>query len=70
MLRYFRSDLKTQFEEPELEAAVQNDWVIPGWGADDLEIDETRCGIKGSPTRVHKIKNIIFEFFKNMVISN
>jgi len=28
---------------------------IPVWGPDDLDVDVTQCGLKGSPTRVVKI---------------
>jgi electron transfer flavoprotein beta subunit len=44
MLKYFR----TQSGDP----------VIPVLTIDDLGIDPARCGLDGSPTKVHKIKSI------------
>ncbi|MFA7360413.1 MAG: electron transfer flavoprotein subunit beta/FixA family protein [Candidatus Kapaibacterium sp.] len=32
---------------------------IPTFSADDLKVDETRCGIKGSPTKVHKVESVV-----------
>ncbi len=32
---------------------------IPTLTADDLEIDVGRCGIRGSPTKVHKVESVV-----------
>jgi electron transfer flavoprotein beta subunit len=32
---------------------------IDTFTADDLEVDAERCGLKGSPTRVHKIESVV-----------
>ncbi len=32
---------------------------IPTITADDLDIDTERCGLKGSPTKVHKVESVI-----------
>jgi electron transfer flavoprotein beta subunit len=32
---------------------------IPTFSADDLQVDEERCGIKGSPTKVHKVESVV-----------
>lgn len=32
---------------------------IPTLTTDDLPIDEARCGIKGSPTKVHKVESVV-----------
>ena len=32
---------------------------IPTFTMDDLQIDEERCGISGSPTKVHKIESVV-----------
>ena len=46
MLAYFRSEVD------------DSSGVIPTITLDDLGLREERCGLKGSPTRVHKIKSI------------
>ncbi|MDM8543034.1 electron transfer flavoprotein subunit beta/FixA family protein [Desulfococcaceae bacterium HSG9] len=58
MLKYFRADTASQFDDDQIETARAHNQVIPMWKADDLELDIKRCGIKGSPTRVSKIENI------------
>jgi len=37
----------------------ERDLFIPTFSADDLKVDESRCGIKGSPTKVHKIESVV-----------
>jgi len=37
----------------------ERDLFIPTFSADDLQVDEGRCGIKGSPTKVHKIESVV-----------
>ncbi|MBL7067330.1 MAG: electron transfer flavoprotein subunit beta/FixA family protein [Candidatus Marinimicrobia bacterium] len=61
MLQYFRADVKDNFSNSELSTAVANGWVIPTYSLDDLKLDEERCGLKGSPTKVHKIKSIMLK---------
>jgi electron transfer flavoprotein beta subunit len=58
MLKYFRADIESRFPAKAVSAATENGWIIPQWGLDDLDLDAERCGLKGSPTRVHKIKSI------------
>ncbi len=58
MLKYFRADTASQFDDRQIETALAHNQVIPVWKAEDLELDIKRCGIKGSPTRVHKIESI------------
>jgi electron transfer flavoprotein beta subunit len=58
MLKYFRANTKDKFSEDEIKIAEENGWVIPTKGLQDLGLDENRCGLKGSPTKVHKIKSI------------
>ncbi len=43
--------LKHEYEERNL--------FIETYSADDLKVDETRCGIKGSPTKVHKVESVV-----------
>jgi len=26
---------------------------------DDLKLDDTRCGVQGSPTKVHKVESVV-----------
>ncbi|HCL00459.1 MAG TPA: electron transfer flavoprotein subunit beta [Candidatus Marinimicrobia bacterium] len=61
MLQYFRADVKENFNDSELSAAESNDWIIPTYALADLDLDEDRCGLKGSPTKVHKIKSIMLK---------
>jgi len=61
MLQFFRVDLKDNFDETDRPLAVENDWIIPTYTMEDLELDEDRCGLKGSPTKVHKIKSIMLK---------
>lgn len=56
MLKYFRSDLESKIDN--IEFAEKNNWIIAQKGLGDLGLDENRCGLKGSPTKVHKIKSI------------
>ncbi len=43
--------LKHEYEERNL--------FIQTFSADDLKVDEERCGIKGSPTKVHKVESVV-----------
>jgi len=61
LLHFFRADLETRFTAQNLPTAQSNNWVIPLITADDLEIDLSRCGLGGSPTKVHKIKSIVLK---------
>lgn len=56
MLKYFRTNLENKVDNIDL--AKQNNWIIAQLGLEDLGLDENRCGLKGSPTKVHKIKSI------------
>ncbi|MCG2715215.1 MAG: electron transfer flavoprotein subunit beta/FixA family protein [Candidatus Marinimicrobia bacterium] len=61
MLQYFRADLRENFSDSDKLAAEANVWVIPTLSLDNLKLDEDRCGLKGSPTKVHKIKSIMLK---------
>ena len=58
MLTYFKSDIASAFGEEKIERARTKNLIIPILTLDDLNIDVERCGLKGSPTKVHAIKNI------------
>ncbi len=49
MLKNFKVDM------PE---GKSNDDAFQILNLDDLQLDESRCGLKGSPTKVHKVKSI------------
>ena len=34
---------------------------IPEWGASDVNAEEASLGLSGSPTKVKKIENIVFQ---------
>ncbi len=58
MLQFFRAGLESDFQEENLGDAKANNWVVPTWTLDDMGLDPARCGLNGSPTKVHKIKSI------------
>jgi len=58
MLKYFKSDVATAIPESELELAEKSGRIIPLITNDMLELEPERCGLKGSPTKVHNIKSI------------
>ena len=33
--------------------------VIPTWSIEDLNAEEEKCGLKGSPTQVYKVENVV-----------
>jgi len=47
----YMETLKHEYDERNL--------FIATYSADDLKVDEERCGIKGSPTKVHKIESVV-----------
>lgn len=53
MLNYFKAELNNNRDEKD-----NGKSYIPVLGIDDLGIDPARCGLNGSPTKVHKIKSI------------
>ena len=61
MLRYFRACLRSDISERNRDTYEKNGWIIPVLGFDDLALDPDKCGLNGSPTKVHKIKNIILK---------
>jgi electron transfer flavoprotein beta subunit len=55
-----------QWPEFETEAALEaylaaHGLKIPVWSATDIEVDEARVGLAGSPTQVHKINFVVLE---------
>mgnify|MGYP000366940278 CR=1 FL=1 len=60
MLRYFRADIAANIPPEKKEIYEQNGWIIPVIDFAALDIDETLIGLKGSPTKVHAIKDIAF----------
>jgi electron transfer flavoprotein beta subunit len=33
--------------------------LIPTWTVEDIEAEEEKCGLKGSPTQVYKVENVV-----------
>jgi len=33
--------------------------LIPTWTIEDIQADEAKCGLKGSPTQVYKVENVV-----------
>ncbi len=60
MLKYFKAQLKTDSPGKENTTGTNNDsfFTVPVLSGDDLGIDANKCGLNGSPTKVHKIKSI------------
>jgi len=44
----------------ETQAQLKDYLGIPEWGVDDINGDENQFGLKGSPTKVKKIENVVF----------
>ena len=59
MLRYFRADLRSNISADNLGMYEKNGWIIPVLTFDGLGLDPDKCGLTGSPTKVHKIKSIV-----------
>ena len=58
--------LLKKWPEFETQAALEKyleerDLKIKVWTADDLEIDEARLGLSGSPTQVYKVNFVVLE---------
>lgn len=43
---------------------------LPVWNADYIKADKALCGLSGSPTKVKKIENVIFQTKENMVLQS
>ncbi|MFB0517083.1 MAG: electron transfer flavoprotein beta subunit/FixA family protein [Candidatus Neomarinimicrobiota bacterium] len=46
-------DLKAEY--------IAKDLYIPTYTFDDLDVDPERCGLAGSPTKVHKVEYVVLE---------
>ena len=40
------------------------------WSVEDVEADKEQCGLSGSPTKVKKIQNIVFQVKESKVLSD
>lgn len=40
------------------------------WSVEDVEADKVQCGLSGSPTKVKKIQNIVFQVKESKVLSD
>lgn len=58
MLSYFKADIKDNIPAEKLKQYEENGWLIPVMTLESLGLKEEHCGLKGSPTKVHAIKNI------------
>ena len=61
MLKYFRSELESNISDKDKIRYKKNGWAIPVLTFDDLGLDPDKCGLNGSPTKVHKIKSIVLK---------
>jgi electron transfer flavoprotein beta subunit len=43
---------------------------IPEWGVADIDGDEEQFGLKGSPTKVKKIENVVFQVKESKKLSD
>ena len=44
--------------------------LIEEWSADDLKADSVNLGLQGSPTKVKKIENVVFQHKESKILSN
>ncbi|MEI7492617.1 MAG: electron transfer flavoprotein subunit beta/FixA family protein [Bacteroidota bacterium] len=44
--------------------------LIEEWSADDLKADTQNLGLSGSPTKVKKIENVVFQHKESKILSN
>ena len=44
--------------------------LIEEWSADDLKADSVNLGLSGSPTKVKKIENVVFQHKESKILSN
>ena len=42
-----------------MEKAKANDLLIETWNIEDIDADVQWCGLAGSPTKVHKVENVV-----------
>ncbi len=61
MLRFFKADIAANIPAEKVADYQKNGWLIPVLTLEDLKLDETNCGLKGSPTKVHAIKSIVLQ---------
>lgn len=47
--------------EDYLTASYGNEYIIKEWGVNDIECDREQLGLGGSPTKVKKVENIVFQ---------
>lgn len=47
--------------EDYLVASMGNQYIIKEWGVNDIECDRLQLGLGGSPTKVKKVENIVFQ---------
>lgn len=43
----------------DLHALEERGLLIPTWTVEDINADEDKCGLKGSPTQVYKVENVV-----------
>ena len=54
------SDERCQAEvQARTEALKQNSLLIEQWDLEDCNADLSRCGVAGSPTKVHRVQSIV-----------
>jgi len=65
LMRYKHAKTVTEEQENADETYMtlrrERDLVIPEWGVADVGADPQECGLSGSPTKVKKIENIVFQ---------
>lgn len=50
-----------EISEDYLTASMVNNPIIIEWGVNDIECDKQQLGLGGSPTKVKKVENIVFQ---------
>jgi electron transfer flavoprotein beta subunit len=52
---------RQESDEDYLSTSVNNHLTIKEWGVNDIECDHNQLGLGGSPTKVKKVNNIVFQ---------
>ncbi len=61
MLKYMNAELDINIEDEKRDYYKERNLSIQTLNMDQLGLDPERCGLKGSPTKVHNIKNIVLK---------
>ncbi len=61
IMRFKNSKAPSEATEEQNVSLKARRQLLPEWGADDFNLDLSRCGLSGSPTKVQKIKRVVLK---------